>query len=244
MEPFREVRTPERNYGTARLPGGAVSTPLARRLAGESGIDLTRVKGSGPHGRIVAKDIEQARGLAATALTLTPASAQIVLTAEIALADPLALCAEVDGVELADVVVKAWATALRRAMPDASPEIALATGNILALIPNVAERSLSAIATSRRDASGDAQRAASGIFIADVPGIASIAHTVRPPQTTMLSIGSRRRAPIEAPDGSIAFGATVTATLSCDPAIVNAALGAELLSTFKGFLERPVTMLV
>jgi pyruvate dehydrogenase E2 component (dihydrolipoamide acetyltransferase) len=88
------------------------------------------------------------------------------------------------------------------------------------------------------------QRAASGIFIADVPGIASIAHTVRPPQTTMLSIGSRRRAPIEAPDGSIAFGAIVTATLSCDPAAVNASLAAELLSTFKGFIERPVTMLV
>src|SRR4051794_7039190 len=32
MEPFREVRTPERNYGPARLPGGTVVTPLARRL--------------------------------------------------------------------------------------------------------------------------------------------------------------------------------------------------------------------
>src|SRR5205085_6955626 len=61
MEPFREVRTPERNYGPARLPGGTVVTPLARRLAGEVGIDLTRVKGSGPHGRIVAADIETAR---------------------------------------------------------------------------------------------------------------------------------------------------------------------------------------
>ena len=61
MEPFREVRTPERNYGPARLAGGAVVTPLARRLAGEAGIDLSNVKGSGPHGRIVARDIESAR---------------------------------------------------------------------------------------------------------------------------------------------------------------------------------------
>ena len=30
-------------------------TPLARRLAGEAGIDLANVKGSGPHGRIVAR---------------------------------------------------------------------------------------------------------------------------------------------------------------------------------------------
>ena len=57
LDPFREVRTPERNYGPARLPGGAVSTPLARRLAGEAGIDLSRITGSGPHGRIVARDV-------------------------------------------------------------------------------------------------------------------------------------------------------------------------------------------
>ena len=64
MEPFREVRSPERNFGPARLPGGTVVTPLARRLAGEAGIDLAKIKGSGPHGRIVAADIEQARSTA------------------------------------------------------------------------------------------------------------------------------------------------------------------------------------
>jgi pyruvate dehydrogenase E2 component (dihydrolipoyllysine-residue acetyltransferase) len=60
LDPFREVRTPERNFGPARLASGIVVTPLARRLAGEAGIDLGRVKGSGPHGRIVARDVEQA----------------------------------------------------------------------------------------------------------------------------------------------------------------------------------------
>jgi pyruvate dehydrogenase E2 component (dihydrolipoamide acetyltransferase) len=60
LEAFREVRTPERNFGPARIAGGIVVTPLARRLAGEAGIDLSRITGSGPHGRIVARDIEQA----------------------------------------------------------------------------------------------------------------------------------------------------------------------------------------
>ena len=60
LDPFFEVRTPERNFGPARLPGGIAVTPLARRLAGEAGIDLTRLHGSGPHGRIVARDIEHA----------------------------------------------------------------------------------------------------------------------------------------------------------------------------------------
>jgi pyruvate dehydrogenase E2 component (dihydrolipoamide acetyltransferase) len=60
LDPFREVRTPERNWGPARLATGATVTPLARRLAGQAGIDLTRIVASGPHGRIVAGDVEKA----------------------------------------------------------------------------------------------------------------------------------------------------------------------------------------
>jgi pyruvate dehydrogenase E2 component (dihydrolipoamide acetyltransferase) len=60
LDPFFEVRTPERNFGPARLSGGIAVTPLARRRAAESGIDLSRLRGSGPHGRIVAHDVETA----------------------------------------------------------------------------------------------------------------------------------------------------------------------------------------
>ncbi len=34
-----------------------VSSPLARRLAKDAGVDLNRVQGSGPHGRVIARDI-------------------------------------------------------------------------------------------------------------------------------------------------------------------------------------------
>jgi pyruvate dehydrogenase E2 component (dihydrolipoyllysine-residue acetyltransferase) len=37
------------------------SSPLARRLAKEAGIDLARVQGSGPHGRVIARDVETAK---------------------------------------------------------------------------------------------------------------------------------------------------------------------------------------
>jgi pyruvate dehydrogenase E2 component (dihydrolipoyllysine-residue acetyltransferase) len=82
MDPFREVRTPERNYGPAKLASGTVVTPLARRLAGERGIDLSRISGSGPHGRIVARDVEQAApgatvGAAPAAMASGASAAQV-----------------------------------------------------------------------------------------------------------------------------------------------------------------------
>jgi pyruvate dehydrogenase E2 component (dihydrolipoamide acetyltransferase) len=74
LDPFFEVRTPERNYGPARLQGGNEITPLARRLASQAGIDLARVTGSGPHGRIVARDIESAGAGAARVAPPPPAA--------------------------------------------------------------------------------------------------------------------------------------------------------------------------
>jgi pyruvate dehydrogenase E2 component (dihydrolipoyllysine-residue acetyltransferase) len=75
MDPFHAVRTPERNYGPAKLASGATVTPLARRLAGERGIDLTRISGSGPRGRIIAADIERAAPGAAPPAIATGANA-------------------------------------------------------------------------------------------------------------------------------------------------------------------------
>jgi pyruvate dehydrogenase E2 component (dihydrolipoamide acetyltransferase) len=68
--PFREVLSPERNHGRARLPNGITITPLARRLAAEAGIDLRAVRGSGPRGRVVARDIEQNKASARPAPVL------------------------------------------------------------------------------------------------------------------------------------------------------------------------------
>src|SRR5689334_13472357 len=55
LDPFREVRTPERNFGPARLASGVTVSPLARRLAAQAGIDLKRLTPSGAHGRLLAR---------------------------------------------------------------------------------------------------------------------------------------------------------------------------------------------
>jgi pyruvate dehydrogenase E2 component (dihydrolipoyllysine-residue acetyltransferase) len=48
---------------TAHAPGAnrVFSSPLARRLAKEAGIDLGRIQGTGPHGRVIARDVDAAK---------------------------------------------------------------------------------------------------------------------------------------------------------------------------------------
>jgi pyruvate dehydrogenase E2 component (dihydrolipoamide acetyltransferase) len=41
--------------------GRIFSSPLARRLAKDAGIEVGRINGSGPHGRVIARDVEQAK---------------------------------------------------------------------------------------------------------------------------------------------------------------------------------------
>ena len=50
------------------------ASPLARRLAKEAGIELSRVQGSGPHGRIIARDIDEAKSGKGLRAPSTPAA--------------------------------------------------------------------------------------------------------------------------------------------------------------------------
>ncbi|MCA0367570.1 MAG: pyruvate dehydrogenase complex dihydrolipoamide acetyltransferase [Proteobacteria bacterium] len=59
------------------------SSPLARRIAAQNGVDLKSIKGTGPHGRIVKRDVEAAgKGSA------QPAAAASATTAASAAAEP------------------------------------------------------------------------------------------------------------------------------------------------------------
>jgi pyruvate dehydrogenase E2 component (dihydrolipoamide acetyltransferase) len=54
--PQAAAPAPQAN-GHARI----FSSPLARRLAKEAGIELARITGSGPHGRVIARDVDEAK---------------------------------------------------------------------------------------------------------------------------------------------------------------------------------------
>ena len=86
---------PSQANGHARI----FSSPLARRLAKDAGIELSRISGSGPHGRIVARDVEDAKagkGLKAPATAAAPGGAVASIGAP-AMSDPQILALYEEG---------------------------------------------------------------------------------------------------------------------------------------------------
>ncbi len=68
------------------------ASPLARRLAKEKGLDLTKVQGSGPHGRIVRADVEGAGSVVAVAAAAPVTAAAAPAAAKAAM--PTGMAAE------------------------------------------------------------------------------------------------------------------------------------------------------
>jgi pyruvate dehydrogenase E2 component (dihydrolipoamide acetyltransferase) len=61
------------------------ASPLARRIAADKGLDLSQIKGSGPHGRIVKADVEGATAQPAAAAAAPAAAAPTVAPAAAAM---------------------------------------------------------------------------------------------------------------------------------------------------------------
>jgi pyruvate dehydrogenase E2 component (dihydrolipoamide acetyltransferase) len=57
----KAVSAPAAPAANGHAAGRVFSSPLARRLAKEAGIDLGRIRGSGPHGRVIARDVASAK---------------------------------------------------------------------------------------------------------------------------------------------------------------------------------------
>jgi len=66
--PVEQVPAPAAAPSNGHGDGRVFASPLARRLAKEAGLSVEDIHGSGPHGRIVRRDVEQARRAAPTAL--------------------------------------------------------------------------------------------------------------------------------------------------------------------------------
>ncbi|VVB00248.1 unnamed protein product [Arabis nemorensis] len=76
-------------------------------------------------------------------------------------------------------------------------------------------------------------------------GIKQFSAVVNPPQAAILAVGTaeKRVVPGNGPD-QFNFVSYMPVTLSCDHRVVDGAIGAEWLKTFKGYIENPESMLL
>lgn len=75
-------------------------------------------------------------------------------------------------------------------------------------------------------------------------GVKSFSAIINPPQAAILAVGSAEARLIPGKDGVHTTAQVMSVTLSCDHRVVDGAVGAQWLQAFKGFIEKPNTMLL
>ena len=293
---------------------GVRATPLARRIARESGIDISRVSGSGPHGRIVRADVEDALAARSSA----PASAPVpsgtsdegvrrlfaegsfrevahdkmrltiarrlveakstvphfYLSADCRLDRLMSLRAEINAsarhykLSINDLVIKAWALALRdvplanvtwtdgtmlvHEAVDIGVAVSIEGGLITPIVRNADAKRLSDISNEMKDLSARAkakklkneeyQGGTTAISNLGMFGVKDFAAIINPPHATILAVGAgEMRGAWE--NGVFVPATLMTVTLSVDHRAVDGALGAQALQAFRGYIESPLSML-
>ena len=279
------------------------ASPLAKKLASEQGIDLSKVKGTGNNGRIIKADIDNylpysggssykaSEGLTEVTYTDEPVSQMreviarrlaeskftaphFYLNLEINMEHAISFRVQAnskEGVKISynDMVVKAVALSLRehpavnsawmgdfiRRNEHVNIGVAVAVDEGL-LVPVVRFADTKGMDQISAEVKDFAQKAKNkklqptdwegntftisnlGMF-----GIDSFTAIVNPPDSCILAVGGIKEVPV-VKDGALVPGNIMKVTLSCDHRVVDGALGAAFLQTFKAYLENPVTMLL
>jgi len=178
--------------------------------------------------------------------------------------------ASTDGIKLSlnDFAVRAAALALRK-VPDANASwtdtatrryrriglaIAVATdaGLVAPIIRDADRKGLAELAAEIRDLALRArdgrlrlEELEGGTFTVTnlgMYGVDSLYAIVNPPQAGILGLGAAEPRPVVV-DGSIVVATMMTCTLSADHRVLDGATGARFLSTFKGLIEQPLTLI-
>ena len=293
---------------------GVRATPLARRIAREGGIDISRVSGSGPHGRIVRADVEDALAARASTPAPVPVPAGVsdegvrrlfaegsfrevphdkmrltiarrlveakstvphfYLSADCRLDRLMALRAEINAsashykLSINDLVIKAWALALRdvpmanvtwtdgtmlvHEAVDIGVAVSIEGGLITPIVRNAEAKRLSDISNEMKDLAARAkakklkneeyQGGTTAISNLGMFGVKDFAAIINPPHATILAVGAgEMRGAWE--NGVFVPATLMTVTLSVDHRAVDGALGAQALQAFRGYIESPLSML-
>ena len=168
-----------------------------------------------------------------------------------------------------DFVIKALALALQKVpegnvtwtegamlwhkYSDVGVAVAIPGGLITPVVRHAESKSLSAISNEMKDFAARARTrklkpeeylgGATAISNLGMYGITEFSAVINPPQATILAVGKGEERAV-ACKGKIEAAMMMTVTLSCDHRAVDGAVGAELVSAFKGLIENPVMMVV
>jgi pyruvate dehydrogenase E2 component (dihydrolipoamide acetyltransferase) len=75
-------------------------------------------------------------------------------------------------------------------------------------------------------------------------GIKSFSAVINPPQSCILAVGGTQRRIVPDDKGNNRAVSLMTVTLSCDHRVVDGAVGAQWLQSFRQFLEKPFSMVL
>ncbi len=264
-----------------------LASPRVRTLARECGIDLKTVKGSGPGGRIVERDLEpflpkkeqptvreipltQMRKAIVRMTTQSKAPVpHFYVTIEADMAEGLRViegskkAAASSPISINHLLIAAAARALRQhpglnasfagetirifSSIDIGIAVALEEGLIVPVLRDCGSKTLTQIAEAERalvarargrDLSPEEYTGAT--FLISNLGkfdVESFSAVILPPAATALAVGSVREMPVVR-DGRVEVGHRMMLTLSCDHRVIDGAVAAQFLQTFKQALER------
>jgi pyruvate dehydrogenase E2 component (dihydrolipoamide acetyltransferase) len=242
---------------SAAAPGVPLrASPAARRVAGELGVDLATVTGTGPEGRITEGDVRAAaptggslRAVIARAMRMSHAE-----TVPVTLFTTVSLGADLPD-RLTARVVRTVATALadhahlngRRAgdrfVPAATAHISLAIqtdeGLVAPVVRDAAARSLDEVAASiadlaerargRRLTAADYEGGTFSVSNLGPHGVEGFTPVINLPQVAILGVGAARRVPVVDDDGAITLGHEMVLSLTFDHTFVDGAPAADFL---------------
>jgi pyruvate dehydrogenase E2 component (dihydrolipoamide acetyltransferase) len=168
-----------------------------------------------------------------------------------------------------DFIIKAMALALRdvpmanaswtstarvlHKHADVGVAVAIPDGLITPIVRNAEQKTLSAISNEVKDLAKRArdkklkpeeyQGGTTSVSNLGMFGVSSFTSIVNLPQASIVSIGAGVEKPVVR-NGEIKIGTVMTATFAFDHRVIDGALGAELASAFKRYVENPMAMLV
>lgn len=179
--------------------------------------------------------------------------------------------AELTGTKISynDMIVKASALALREnpkanssytgekivqhGRIDISVAVAIDDGLITPVIRNADQKTLQEISTETKELAGRAREGklkpeefTNGTFTISNLGmydIENFAAIINPPEGAILAVGSIVQKPV-VENGVVIVGNTMKVTLSCDHRVVDGAVGAEFLRSFKKMMENPIALVM